>query len=210
MGTKRNHTDSKMKLHLVTDGEKSIAELVHIITNVHTAADAIHIREKKKTAGELVLLIEELHQTGVPKSKLIINDRIDAAILTGVQRVQLPAHSFDVKLVKQHFPELEVGCSIHSAAEAVLCEENGADRLLFGHVFQTSSKLGLKARGVQKAEEIAKSVRIPVFVIGGIVPSTIPEIRNLKIDGVAVMSYVFSADDPLNAVLELTKQLKGV
>ncbi|PLR68983.1 MULTISPECIES: thiazole tautomerase TenI [Bacillaceae] len=210
MGTKRIHTDPKMKLHLITDGEKSIAELVRVITNVHTAADAIHIREKKKTAGELVVLIEELHQNGVPKSKLIINDRIDAAIMTGVNQVQLPAHSFDVKLVKQHFPELEVGCSIHSAAEAVICEENGADRLLYGHVFQTSSKPGLKARGVQEAWEIAGSVRIPVFVIGGIVPSSISEIRHLKIDGVAVMSYVFSAEDPLQAVLELTKQLKGV
>lgn len=199
-----------MKLHLVTDGEKSITELVHIISNVHTAADAIHIREKKKTAGELVALIEELYQNGVPKSKLIINDRIDAAIMTGVQRVQLPASGFDVKLVKQNFPELEVGCSIHSKAEAVLCEENGADRLLFGHLFQTSSKRGLKAREVLEAEEIVRSVRIPVFVIGGIDPSTLPEIRNLKIDGVAVMSHVFSAEDPLNAVLEITKQLKGV
>jgi thiazole tautomerase (transcriptional regulator TenI) len=199
-----------MKLHLVTDGEKSIAELVRVITKVHTAADAIHIREKRKTAGELVFLIEELYQNGVPKSKLIINDRIDAAILTGVQRVQLPANSFDVKIVKQHFPELEVSCSVHSAAESVLCERNGADRLLYGHVFQTSSKPGLKARGVQEAEKIVRSVRIPVFVIGGIVPSSISDISHLKIEGVAVMSYVFSADDPLQAVLELTKQLKGV
>jgi thiazole tautomerase (transcriptional regulator TenI) len=197
-----------VKLHLVTDGRHSAAELVKIITDIHTSADAIHIREKNKSAGELIGLIEELHQNGVPKSKLVMNDRVDAAVLSGLHQVQLPSHSFHVKLVKQRFPHLEVGCSVHTAAEAVYCAENGADRLMFGHVFQTSSKNGLEARGISKLAEIAESVSIPVIAIGGINPAVIPDLRDIKIEGAAVMSYVFSAEHPSHAALELADQLK--
>lgn len=198
-----------MKLHLVTDGRRNVAELVKIITDIHTAADAIHIREKNKSAGELIELVEALHRNGVPKSKLVMNDRVDAAVLSGLHQVQLPSHSFDVKVVKQRFPHLVAGCSVHSAAEAIYCAENGADRLLFGHVFQTSSKEGLKARGIGALKEIAESVSIPVIAIGGIIPAVITEIRDLKIEGAAVMSYVFSSNHPYHAAREIAEQLKG-
>lgn len=198
-----------MKLHFVTDGRHSSESLVSIITDIHKFADAIHIREKDKSADELVELVKILARNGVPKSKLIMNGSVDAAVRSGLAKVQLPGHGLPVRFVKEHYPYLVAGCSIHSAKEAIEREKEGADWLIAGHVFQTNSKNGLEPKGISFLETICESVSIPVYAIGGITPEVLPELKKLKIAGAAVMSYVFSAEKPVQAAKELARKLKG-
>ncbi|MGX1194784.1 thiamine phosphate synthase [Metabacillus sp. SLBN-84] len=198
-----------MKLHFVTDGRHSAESLVSIITDVHKFADAIHIREKKMSADELVELVELLASSGVPKSKLIMNGRVDAAVRSGLAKVQLPSHGLPVKFVKEHYPYLGAGCSVHSAKEAIEREKEGADWLIAGHVFQTNSKNGLEPKGISFLQTVCESVSIPVYAIGGITPGVLPELKKLRIAGAAAMSYVFSADKPVEAAKELARKLKG-
>lgn len=198
-----------MKLHLVTDGKHSSDSLISILADVHRYADAIHIREKDRSAGELAELVEILARKGVPKSKLIMNGRVDAAVRSGLAKVQLPAHGLPVKFVKEHYPYLGAGCSVHSVKEAIDREKDGADWLIAGHVFQTDSKNGLEPKGISFLQTISESVSIPVYAIGGVTPDVLPELKKLKVAGAAVMSYVFSADKPVDAAKELARKLKG-
>lgn len=80
----------QMELHAVTNDSLPVDELIKQIKAIAPEVDFIHIRERSKTASELVDLVKRLFLEGVPKEKLIINDRVDVALLTNIHRVHLP------------------------------------------------------------------------------------------------------------------------
>jgi thiazole tautomerase (transcriptional regulator TenI) len=187
------------EFHVISTGQQSNEQLIEIITHIHSYVDAIHLREKKKTAKELTELLSVLITKGVPVEKLIINDRVDVAVVCGAAGVQLAYHSLNVKTVKEHFPSLYVGCSVHSLEEAQEAERDGADYCLYGHIFSTDCKPGLTPRGISELEKIIKQTRIPVVAIGGIKPDNVEYVLQAGAKGIAVMSGVFLADNPVAA-----------
>ncbi|WP_218240613.1 thiamine phosphate synthase, partial [Pseudomonas sp. 2822-17] len=65
----------------------------------------------------------------------------------GTVGVQLGYNSHSVSEVKANFSHLKIGKSIHSPEEAMQAEKEGADFVLYGHVFHTNSKPGLHLGG---------------------------------------------------------------
>lgn len=184
------------RFHVVSTGRQPTEELVHTISAVYPYVDVIHLREKAKTADELVHIIEELKRYQVPLSKIVINDRADVAYAMKVRGIHLAYHSLSPDQVKQNFSSLLVGRSIHSIDEARLAEEQGADYVFYGHVYSSQSKQGQPPRGIFSLEEVAKSVSIPVIAIGGIDYERISEIKQTSAYGIAVMSGIFLAENP--------------
>ena len=182
-------------------------ELTKRILIIHEEVDYIHIREKKKSTSEIMEIISILVSNGVVKSKLVINDRLDVALVNQLPNVHLPGHSFSVGKVRELEPSLRIGRSVHSLHEALESEKEGADYLLFGHVFETNSKANLTPRGIKQLAEICQSVQIPVIAIGGIVPNTISKLSGVDVSGIAVMSYVIASENPYNALCEIKDSL---
>lgn len=58
--------------------------------------------------------------------------------------------------------------------------------------------------------EICSSISIPVVAIGGIDHSNVRKLKGTDIDGVAVISALFGADDPGEATRELVSIMKDV
>lgn len=188
-----------MEIHAITDGEKTVTELVEIILSIADDVDYVHIREKTKQPYEVIQLVEKVLARGMNKEKLVINDRLDIALLTGVPNIHLPSSGLPVKKVKQKFPHLKVGVSVHSLAEAMSAKKNGADYCLFGHVFPTNSKKGLPGKGTGVLREIVQNVKIPVIAIGGITPNNMEQVFATKVNGIGVMSAIFSTSNPKQA-----------
>lgn len=161
----------------------------------------------QKKVSEISSLIDRLAEEGVDKRKLIINDRVDIALFHHIHRVQLPSHGFSVKSVRSRFPHLKIGKSVHSPEEAVQAETEGADYVLFGHIFETDCKKGRKGRGALSLAEVKAAVRIPVIAIGGITEQRLAEVK--MADGIAVMSGIFSHDRPDEAAARLACLAKG-
>jgi thiazole tautomerase (transcriptional regulator TenI) len=185
--------------HVVSTGRQSQEELVKVIAAIHRHVDVIHLREKTKTASELVQIMEQLQRCNVPLSKIIVNDRVDVAYAMGASGVQLAYHSLPVKQVKQRFPSLLIGKSVHSVEEARLAEKQGADYVLYGHVYSSQSKAEQPPRGILSLQEVVKAVSIPVIAIGGIRPEHVQQLKQTGVGGMAVMSGVFFADNPKEA-----------
>lgn len=196
-----------MEIHVITDGKQSTVELTNRLLFMHKEVDYIHIRERNKTASELMSIVTKLIEQGVPKEKLVINDRLDVALLNHIPNVHLPGHSFSTEKVKKYNSSLRIGSSVHSLEEALMCEKAGADYVIYGHIFKTNSKENLAPRGVKQLREILEKIEIPVIAIGGIDPSNISELKGLKLKGIAVMSYVMQSDDPITALKELRKSI---
>lgn len=198
----------QMELHAVTNDSLPVDELIKQIKAIVPEVDFIHIRERSKTASELVDLVKRLFLEGVPKEKLIINDRVDVALLTNIHRVHLPGHSFSPKELRQKFPHLHAGVSVHSIEEAKAAEKNGAEYVMFGHVYDTTCKPGLQARGVQLVKELTSALSIPVVAIGGLTPDRIPELKHANVKGIAVMSGIFTHHQPRMMAQAFSKQVK--
>ncbi|AFU11431.1 Thiamine-phosphate diphosphorylase [Bacillus thuringiensis MC28] len=171
-------------------------ELVNVAMQIESEIDYLHIREREKSTKELYEGVESLLKKGFPASKLVINDRIDIAILLNIPRVQLGYRSADVRLVKEKFSYLHVGYSVHSLEEAIVAFKNGADSLVYGHVFPTDCKKGVPARGLEEISDIASCLSISITAIGGITPENTVDVLTNGVSGIAVMSGIVSSSNP--------------
>lgn len=197
----------KKQLHVISTGKQSKETLIEIIDWIHPSIDFIHLREKSWSARKLAAVVQQLVATGVPANKIIINDRVDVAHMMNCGGVQLAHHSMNVSEVKKSFPHLRVGCSVHSVKEAINKQKQKADYLLYGHIFSTLSKRGLAPRGIGNLQKIVKATHIPVIAIGGITPERTPSVIQAGASGVAVLSGILLADDPLEAVKRYRNKL---
>lgn len=186
-----------MNIHLVSNGNLDFNNLIEIAKEVEPYIDYLHIREKRLSAQELYINIKLLLQSEIPPEKLIINDRVDVAYALGIKRVQLGYHSIPVNVVREMYPEMLIGCSVHSIEESKVAEENGADYILYGHIFSSNSKPGLEPRGCQQLREIKNNTHLPVLAIGGITPGNAAKVMESGADGIAVMSGIWDAENPL-------------
>ena len=68
-----------------------------------------------------------------------------------------------------------------------------------------AAPLYLQGMNMEQLKEIVSSVSIPVVAIGGISADNILQLRGSGVDGVAVVSAIFAADDPGKATADLLK-----
>nr|WP_262985597.1 thiazole tautomerase TenI [Virgibacillus halodenitrificans] len=189
-------------MHVISTGQQTSETLVSIVTKIHRYIDYLHLRESEWSDQDLVQTIENLSASGVPMEKLIVNHRVDVANQTGVHGVQLTYRSMEVAKVKSAFPELKVGCSVHTVSEATHLARHGADFIVYGHIFETASKIVLEPKGVGSLQHVARQVSIPVIAIGGITPRNVQEVMAHGASGVAILSGILLAKDPLKAAQE--------
>lgn len=197
-----------IELHIISNGKMPLEQLSEILTDIHSYITAIHIREKQKTAKELYQAVNLLTKVNVPLSKIMINDRVDVAFVTGVAGVQLAFHSLEASVVKEKFPELKVGCSIHSYEEGQKAKMDGANFILYGHVFPSKSKPDLAPKGLEELKKLT-NLDIPVIAIGGITAENTGQVMKAGARGIAVMSGVLEARDPFMAVRAYQNVLKN-
>lgn len=130
------------------------------------------------------------------------------ALAAGADGVHLGENSLPPAVARRLLgPEKIMGVSVHSVTAAREAEKAGADYLLFGHIFPTTSKEGIPPRGVGSLREVVASVGIPIIALGGINTANARQCLAAGARGVAVMSAVMAAPDPARAVAELKQTL---
>lgn len=119
----------------------------------------------------------------------IVNDRLDVALALQ-SPCQLRHDSLPLPAARRAAPRLVIGRSVHSREEAMAAERDGADYLVFGHVFASASKPGLPPRGVAALAEVAAAVSVPVLAIGGIRAANAREVLRSGCAGAVVQSAI--------------------
>ncbi|AIQ46282.1 hypothetical protein R70723_10620 [Paenibacillus sp. FSL R7-0273] len=192
--------DVLAEIHLLSDGKLAAEPFAVLAAAVHPQVDYIHLREKKLSARGLYQMAVGLLRAGVPAGKLIINDRLDVAMAVGAAGVQLAWHSLPAAPARLAAgATLRLGSSVHSVQEIRDAGCQGADYCLFGHVYPSTSKPGLRERGLAQLKEAVLAAGVPVIALGGITPDNAPEVLQAGAAGIAVMSGICGADDPFAA-----------
>lgn len=202
-----------MLLYAVTDqtwlkeGQTLLSVCEDVLAN---GATFLQIREKdlspeafEAEAAKLKALCER-HR--VP---YVVNDSVEIALAIGADGVhvgQSDIRGRDIRAIIG--PDKILGISAGTVAEAVAAEAAGADYIGVGAVFGTSTKRNARNLTVEQLRQIADAVSIPVVAIGGINASNLMELTGSGVDGVAVVSAIFAAEDPGTATRELLKLSK--
>jgi thiamine-phosphate pyrophosphorylase len=173
---------------------------------------AVQLRERDLPDRELYLLAKNIRAaTKKNSAKLLVNDRIDIALLTKSNGVHSPEKGISSKIIKSFNSGFLTGSSVHSLQSAQNAEKEGFDYIICGPVFETPSKKKYgKPLGLFTLNKICNSVNIPVFAIGGITSDKVKDCLESGAHGVGVISAIFKSDDLLETINEFKTELGGL
>jgi thiamine-phosphate diphosphorylase len=186
------------RLHLISD--RRLCDLDRFpevaARAVFGEVDAVHLREKDVASGKLLEAARAL-RTAIGDAKLFVNDRVDIALLSGADGVQLGETSISVSDARTLGGDrLLIGRSVHDADGARRAYDDGADFIIAGHVFETASKAGEPGRGPDFIRAIARVCPLPIIAIGGITRENTTKVIGAGAHGIAVVSGILRADNP--------------
>jgi thiamine-phosphate pyrophosphorylase len=180
-------------------GHEDLAEAA-----VDGGATAVHLRAPELDDQDLLPIALRVaartRRAGIP---LVVNDRPDVARVCGAGLhvgQDLPIAGVRRRIGADRI----LGVSVGDADEARIAEAAGADYLGVT-VWPTATKPEAVAHGLEGLREIVAAVSLPVVGIGGIDPGNVGEVLATGAAGVAVISAVAAADDPVAAVRELRR-----
>lgn len=202
-----------MLLYAVTDrawvGRQTLCEQVEAA--LKGGCTCVQLREKELSDAEFLEEAIKIHELckhyGVP---FIVNDNVDIAVKCHAEGIHVGQDDMKASCVRERVgDDMIIGVSAHTVEEAVEAVKNGADYLGAGAVFGSSTKLNAGAMKKKTLRSICEAVDVPVVAIGGINGKNLKELSHTGIDGVALVSAIFAADDIENtcrALRNLTEE----
>lgn len=196
-----------MQLYAVTDrawtGNKTLYE--QIKEALENGVTCVQLREKNLDEASF---IEEAKKISVLcrqyNTPFIVNDNVNVAIASNADGIHIGQEDMGLKDVREIVGEnMIIGISAHTVEEAKFAQENGADYIGIGTVFETSTKNDVDVIPYEKVKSICDAVDMPKVAIGGINAENILKLKGSGIDGVAVVSAIFGAKDIGKATKEL-------
>ncbi|WP_301110087.1 thiamine phosphate synthase [Sporosarcina sp.] len=140
----------------------------------------------------------------------IINDDVDLALALNADGVHVGQDDEQAALVRKRIgPDKWLGVSTHNSDEVKLAEEIGADYVGIGPIYPTATKLDASAVvGPELIEEIRNTFPdMPTVGIGGLTLANSGLALQAGADGVAVISAIASAENPMDAAKAFSKLL---
>ena len=200
-----------LRLYLVTD-EYCLPPGRNLFDAVEEALQAgvtlVQYREKNGPGKSMLeksrKLIALCHKYNVP---LLVNDRLDIALLSGADGVHLGQEDIPVAEARRMAGEdFLIGVTAHNVEEALAAEAAGADYLGCGAVFATHTKKDTVPLGLDGLQAIRQAVRIPIAGIAGITTENYQQVLATGADGVAVVSGILGAASVRGAVKRFLDQ----
>ena len=198
-----------MLLYAVTDrawiGKQSLYEQVE--DALKGGVTCVQLREKE--LDEETFLAEAVEIAALCKKydvQFFINDNVDIAIKCKADGIHVGQKDMVASQVRQKVGEnMMIGVSVHSVEEALEAVKNGADCLGVGAMFSTSTKTDVDVLPKEILKGICDAVDVPVVAIGGIGKGNMLELSGTNVDGVALVSAIFAAEDIENECRLLRK-----
>ena len=196
-----------MLLYAVTDrawtGKQTLYEQVEAA--LKGGVTCVQLREKELDETAFLQEAKELcalcRRYGVP---FLVNDNVEIAIACGADGIHVGQEDLAAGEVRRRVGEnMILGVSVHTVEEAFQAVRDGADYLGLGAVFPTSTKTDVEQMSNETLRAICDAVNVPIVAIGGINRGNILKLAGSGVDGVALVSAIFSAEDIEGACREL-------
>jgi thiamine-phosphate pyrophosphorylase len=209
LGDERRARIDQARLYLACDSRPGGRTLEDVLrAAIAGGAEVVQLRDKGLGDQQLTAAAraarELCEQLG---ALLIVNDRPAVAVAAGADGVHLGQQDMAVERARAIVgPEMLIGLSTHSAAEIEAAR--GVDYIGVGPVYETPTKPGRRAVGLELIEYASAHASVPFFAIGGIDALTIEQVLAAGARRVAVVRAIAAAADPFGAALELSRALQ--
>ena len=197
----------QLRLYAITDTSwLNGASLIDVVENVlKNGATFLQLREKNASHEEIVAKAKAIkpitRKYGIP---FVIDDDVQAALEADADGVHIGQSDTDYMTARSILGDNKIiGMTAKTVEQAKEAEKLGADYIGTGAVFGSSTKKDAVYMPRERLIEVAGSVNIPVVAIGGIDYDNCGELAGTGVDGIAVVSAIFAADDPGLATKEL-------
>jgi thiamine-phosphate pyrophosphorylase len=192
-------------LGLITD--PTVPDLVTKVEKALSAGvNMVQLRGHQLQAVELYRLALALHPLCERyQAAFIVNDRIDVGLAAGADGFQLGARSLPLAAARLLIGEdYLLGASVHACEQALAAAAGGADFLLVGTIFSSSTHPGEPPRGTGLLYEIKQLLpTYPLLAVGGITGTNAGQAMRAGADGIAVIAAILSVANVEQAVSEL-------
>ena len=148
--------------------------------------NAVYLREKHlddkeyfETANALKKLLNGA------RTELFVSHRLHIAKELGINNFHISFNDL-CKVRRSEFEQISV--AVHNISEAEIAKEWGADKLVYGHIFDTDCKPNIEPRGLDMLMEITKQVALPIIAIGGINADNYKRVLECGASDFAIMS----------------------
>ena len=196
------------ELCLVTDrvlaDGRALTEIV--AAAVKGGVTMVQLREKTAPTRAFVEEARALQRLLAPlQVPLLINDRIDVALAARADGAHVGQRDMPIALARQLLgPKAIIGLSITARGELDGEGVALADYLGVGPIFAQATKLdATPPLGLDGLAEIRRATRKPIVAIGGIAAANAGAVRAAGADGIAVVSAIMGAEDPMAAAAAL-------
>ena len=141
----------------------------------------------------------------------VINDNVDIALKVDADGVHVGQSDMEAGKVREKLgPDKIIGVSCKNVEQALLAKKHGADYLGVGAMYPTGTKKDATAVTPEALSAICQAVDIPVVAIGGINKDRLEPLKGTGVDGVAVVSAIFAAEDIEKATRELKEAVREI
>ncbi|MBT3135168.1 thiamine phosphate synthase [Alteromonas sp. ALT199] len=175
-----------------------------------TGVKIIQLRVKEGSQQEIRQQIKDaIELVAHTNCQLFINDYWELAIELGAYGVHLGQEDLDAAdLNAIRSAGLRLGISTHGFAEIQRVRALTPSYIALGHIFPTNTKdMPSKPQGIERLAKYVKLCEgIPTVAIGGINLSRIGDVAKTGVDGIAVVSAITRAEQPLKAYQALAQE----
>lgn len=195
-------------LYVITDPGAPLPVADQVRAAVAGGASVIQIRDKDAPDADLAALVAALlPATRAAGATLIVNDRVDVAIATGADGLHVGQGDGDIAAIRRRLPPgMILGLSIEREAQA-RCIPPGIDYIGAGPVRATATKPDHAAPvGFDGLARIIRAAGLPAYAIGGLKAGDAAAVRAAGAAGMAVVSAVTRAPDPVAATRALVME----
>lgn len=197
------------RLYPLTDRRLSGLSHAEQVSQLSEAgATVLQLREKILSSRDFYLEAEAaLHVARERGAKIIINDRVDIALVLKADGVHLGQDDLPPEAARRLLgPEAIIGFSTHNLDQARLAARMPVDYIAIGPIFATSTKaMSDSAIGLEELRLVRQAVgTIPLAAIGGITFENSQDVVSAGADAIAVVSDIWI---PTGQAISQTKRL---
>lgn len=177
--------------------------------------ELIQYRDKTATSADLYRVCQSLVEAlAGSRTRLIVNDRVDVAVLCGAGGVHLGQEDLPVEAARRLLGSGGwIGLSTHTLEQLTQAERTTADYVAYGPIFPTRTKRAAEAPvGIEGLLAARQRTRRPLVAIGGITLERAEALWRAGADAVAVAADILTAADPparARAFLELAAHCRA-
>jgi thiamine-phosphate pyrophosphorylase len=175
--------------------ELSLAEVAGILGNA--GVRLVQLRSKKATAEELLGDARQLISLLPSACSLIVNDRVDVAVLAGAAGVHLGQEDLPLPSARELLVDGKIiGLSTHNGEQVEAAQALSADYLAVGPIFATSTKMDTEpVVGLEGLRSFRGRTTKPLMAIGGVTVANAAAVIEAGADSLAVISAWLTAED---------------